>query len=69
MERFHGIDRHKAYSAISVLNCEGVEIAFHPAVKDLRKYLDDLGPEDAVVLEASTGSFWWADHIESRGIK
>lgn len=68
MERFHGIDRHKAYSTISVLNREGVETAFHTCIKDLRAYLDSLGPEDAIVLEASTGSFWWADYIEAKGI-
>lgn len=67
MERFHGVDRHKAYSTISVLNREGVEVEFHPAVRDLKGYLQRLGPEDAVVLESSTGSFWWADQIESRG--
>jgi hypothetical protein len=39
MERFHGGDRHKAYSTISVLNREGVEVEFHPAVKDLKGYL------------------------------
>ena len=66
MERFHGIDRHKAYSTLSVLNREGVEIAFPPSVKDLKLYLEHLGPDDAVVLESSTGSFWWADYIESR---
>jgi transposase len=68
VERFHGIDRHKAYSTISVLNREGIEIAFHPCIKDLKAYLDSLGPEDAIVLEASTGSFWWADYIETKGI-
>ena len=68
MERFHCIDRHKAYSTISVLNREGVEIAFHPCIKNLRTYLDSLGSEDAIVLEASTGSFWWADYIEAKGI-
>ncbi len=67
MERFHGIDRHKAYSTISVLNRDGVEIEFHLSVKDLKAYVDKLGPEDSVVLEASTGSFWWADQIELRG--
>lgn len=50
------------------MNREGIEIAFYPSVKDLNFYLDSLGPEDAVVLEASTGSFWWADYIEARGI-
>ena len=54
MERFHGIDRHKAYSTISVLNREGVEIEFHPCIKDLKAYLNSLGPEDTIVLEAST---------------
>lgn len=67
MERFHGIDRHKLYSTISVLNREGVEVEFHPMVKDLKNYVKKLGSDDAVVLEASTGSFWWADQIEARG--
>jgi transposase len=67
MERFHGIDRHKLYSTISVLNREGIEVEFYPMVKDLKNYVKKLGPDDAVVLEASTGSFWWADQIEARG--
>jgi transposase len=66
MELFHGIDRHKMYSTISVLNRAGIEVAFHPMIKDLKGYLAILGPQDAVVLEASTGSFWWADQIEAR---
>ena len=57
IERIHGIDRHKAYMTISAQNREGVEIAFHPYIQDLRGYLDSLGPEDTIVLEASTGSF------------
>lgn len=57
MEHFHGTDRHKAYSTISVLNREGVEIAFHPCIRDLKAYLDSLRPEDAIVLEASIGVF------------
>lgn len=67
MERFHGIDHHKVYSTISVLNRDGIEVEFHPMVKDLKEYVQKLGPNDAVVLEASTGSFWWADQIEARG--
>jgi len=45
-----------------------VEIEFHPCIKDLKAYLNSLGPEDTIVLEASTGSFWWADYIEAKGI-
>ena len=67
IERFHGIDRHKKYSTISVLNREGQEIQFLSACYDLRKYIEDLGPEDAVILEASSGAFWWADRIEAKG--
>ena len=56
MKRFHGIDRHKLYSTISVLNREGIEVEFHPMVKDSKNYVKKLGPDDAVVLEASTYS-------------
>jgi transposase len=66
IRRFHGIDRHKAYSTISVVDCEGQEVRFIRSC-DLRAYLKELGPEDAVVLEASGGSFYWADRIEERG--
>jgi transposase len=67
LQRFHGMDRHKKFSTISVLNREGEEIQFLSACYDLRKYIEDLGPEDAVILEASSGTFWWADRIEGRG--
>jgi len=30
--------------------------------------VEGLGPTDAVVLEASTGSFWWADQIEAKAL-
>jgi transposase len=66
IRRFHGIDRHKAYSTISVLDRAGQEIRFVGAC-DLKGYLKELGPQDAVVLEACGGSFWWADRIEERG--
>jgi len=67
IQRFHGIDRHKKFSTISVVNREGQEIQFLSACWDLRKYIEDLGPEDAVILEASSGAFWWADRIEAKG--
>jgi len=68
-ERVHGIDRHKQFSTISVLNRGGQEVRFERACKDLRAYVEGLGTADAVVLEASTGAFWWADQIEGRGAK
>ena len=49
------------------LNREGVEVEFHASVRDLKEYLEKLGTEDAVVLEESTGSFWWSGRIEARG--
>ena len=67
LQRFHGMDRRKKFSTISVLNREGEEIQFRSACYDLRKHIEDLGPEDAVILEASSGAFWWADRIEGRG--
>jgi transposase len=32
-------------------------------------HVEGLGPTDAVILEASTGSFWWAAQIEAKGAK
>lgn len=67
IERFHGMDQHKKFSTISVLNREGEEVQFLSACHDLRRYIEDLGPEDAVILEACSGAFWWADRIEAQG--
>jgi transposase len=67
IESVHGIDRHKNFSTISVLNREGQEVKFYSACLDLKSYVDQLGPGDAVILEASTGTFWWADQIEAHG--
>lgn len=67
IQRFQGIDRHKKFSTISALNREGQEIQFLSACYDLRKYTEDLGPEDAVILQASSGAFWWADRIKVKG--
>jgi len=64
--RVHGIDRHKQFSTISVLNRQGEEVQFLGACREFGKYVEGLGPTDAVVLEASTGSFWWADQIEAK---
>jgi hypothetical protein len=65
--RFHGIDRHNKYSTIAVVDLKGEEIAFEARCSDLKGYIEKLGPEDAVILEASTGAFYWADRVESRG--
>jgi len=42
IERFHGIDRHKAYSTISVLDREGREVSFFTC-HDLRRYIEGSG--------------------------
>ncbi len=65
--RFHGIDRHKKYSTIAVLDREWEKIAFELGCSDLKGYIEKLGPEDAVIMETSAGAFYWADRMESRG--
>lgn len=67
MKRFHGIDRHLQHSTIAVLDEKGKEINFMLRCTELKEYIGTLGPEDAVVIEASAGSFYWADQIETRG--
>ncbi len=48
IQRFHGLDRHKKHSTISVLNREGQEVEFVSKCPDLRGYVEQLGPEDMV---------------------
>jgi transposase len=50
-----------------MLNQEGQETKFIPACINLKEYIETLGPEDAVVMEASTGTFYWADQVEAKG--
>ncbi len=69
IERVHGIDRHKLFSTISVLDRQGQEVEFIGACRELGKYVEGLGASDAVIVEASTGAFWWADQIEARGAR
>lgn len=67
IERVHGVDRHKRFSTISVLDRQGQEVEFQAACRNFETYVEELGPTDAVVIEASTGAFWWADQVEARG--
>ena len=64
--RFHGIDRHKKFSTVSVLDRNGQEVRFLRSCA-MQDYLVELGAEDAVILEASCGCFYWADRIEATG--
>jgi transposase len=65
-KRFHGIDRHTKSSTVSVLDREGHEERFIKSCK-MEEYVKQLGSEDAVIIEASCGSFYWADRIEETG--
>ena len=65
--KIHAIDRHKRTSTISVINREGEEIDLIANVSDLHEYIKKLGKEDAVIFEASNGTFYWADQIEATG--
>ena len=58
IRRFNGIDRHKNFSTISVLDLEGKEIDFSSICLNLKSYIDGLGPEDAVIMEASIKDSW-----------
>jgi transposase len=64
VKRFHGVDRHKKYRSISVLDREGVEIEFIGKCEDPRAYMGKLDSEGAVVTESGSGCFYWVDRIE-----
>ena len=67
-QRFHGIDRHKHFSTVSVLDRNGHELRLIRACQ-LEDYHKQLDEHDAVVIEASCGSFTWADRIEATGAR
>jgi hypothetical protein len=67
--RFHGVDRHKRYWTISQRDENCQEVGYVARHCDVEGYVQSLGPEDVVALEASTGSFYWADRIEARGAR
>ena len=69
IQRFHGVDLHRRYAAISVRDRSAEQTEFHARVLDFGAYVRGLGPEDAVVLEASSGVFFWADLIRRQGAR
>lgn len=62
IQRFHGLDVHRSFTTVSVLNNGGEENNFIPHNTDLLGYVSKLGSEDAAVLEASTGAFYMGRH-------
>jgi transposase len=67
--RYHGIDLHKGSAAISLRDETGQEVRYIARVTDLAGYVAELGAQDAVVLESSSGSFWWAERIQRQGTR
>ena len=69
IKRFHGIDRHKLSSTVSILNRKGIEEKLVTIKGNLKNYIKSLRPEDAVAIETGIGCFYWANKIESQGAK
>ena len=67
--RYHGIDLHKGSAAVSVRDEVGSEVRYLPRITDLGGYVSTLGAEDAVVIESSSGSFWWTERIQRMGAR
>ena len=65
--KFYGIDIHKKYATISVLNDKGEEIEFINKCANLEEYIKKMEEGDHTAIEACTGSFHWEDKIEGRG--
>ncbi len=67
--RYHGMDLHKGSAAISLRDEAGQEVRYRARVGDLAGYVAGLGSQDAVVLESSSGSLWWAERIQRQGAR
>jgi transposase len=67
--RYHGADLHKRFAAISVRDESSEQIRYLARVENFAEYVAGLGVEDVVVLESSSGSFWWAQRIQRQGAR
>jgi transposase len=67
IKQVHGIDRHKRYSTIVVMNMEGAVARIIKQCADLEVYIRELTEEDAVILESANGTYHWADKMNERG--
>jgi transposase len=67
--RYHGVDLHKRFAAISVRDEVGEQVRYAAREANFAEYVASLGAEDAVVLESSSGSFWWAERIQRQGAR
>lgn len=67
--RFHGVDLHKRFATLSVRDESGAQIRYIARVENFAQYVAGLGGEDVVVLESSSGSFWWAERIKRQGVR
>ena len=56
-------------STVSILNRKGVEEKLVTIKGNLKNYIKDLGPCDAVAIETVIGCFCWTNRIESQGAK
>jgi len=66
MEATHS---HQSFLSSSFSHGNEEAVQFQGACREFEKHVEGLRPTDAVVLEASRGSFWWADQIEAKGAK
>ena len=69
IRKFHGVDLHKQYAMILVRNERGEEVAFFGKEENIQGHVSTLGAEDAVILEATSGAYHWAELIERQGVK
>jgi len=67
--RYHGIDLHKGSAAISLRDEGGQELRYVARVTEVDGYVAKLGVDDAVVLESSSGTFFWAERIQRQGAR
>jgi len=47
----------------------GEQVRYVARAENFIEYVAGLGSEDAVVLESSSGSFWWAERIQRQGVR
>jgi len=57
-KRFHGIDLHKRYVTINVLDSDGKKIKFIANCKEFQLYINGLDENDSIVIESINNAFY-----------
>ncbi len=73
MKQYIGIDFHKQFSQVAVLDHQGTimdeQKIFHDQQEELANYFSQFGQDTSVAIESTRGWYWLVDMLQDYGLK